>query len=138
MNWRLIFRLSLLSVPMGFASVFGFPGSYEWLMWLCIGMFSAWRIALSRRDELFLHGLYLGIFDGLFNSAIQAAFLSTYLSNNPRMVEALETLPQGLHHSLVILIMGPIVGSISGVFFGLLAVGAGIFVRIRISEQAMK
>lgn len=129
MNWPLILRLSLLSIAMGPASVLGLTRSYDWLMWLCVGVFCAWQFARKAHDELFLHGFYLGILDGIFNSTIEAVFVSTYLSNNPRMINALNAVPQGLHPALVVLIMGPIIGTVSGIIFGVLAVIAGKLVR---------
>ncbi|MCX6145523.1 MAG: hypothetical protein NTZ35_20135 [Ignavibacteriales bacterium] len=125
MNWRLIISLSLLGIIFGIASVFGFTSGREWLAWLCIGIFSAWRFSRRSREELFLHGFYLGILTGFFSSIIQALFVSTYLANNPRMVEALNALPQGLHPAAIVLIMGPIIGTVSGVVFGVLAVIIG-------------
>ena len=125
MNWRLIISLSLLGVAFGIASVFGFTSGREWLAWLCIGTYSAWRFARRSREEFFLHGFYLGILAGFFSSIIQALFVSTYLANNPRMVEALNGLPPGLHPAAVVLIMGPIIGTVSGVVFGGLTVIVG-------------
>jgi hypothetical protein len=129
MNWRLILSLSLLGIVFGIASVFGFTSGREWLAWLCIGVYAGWKFSRRSRDELFLHGFYLGILTGCFSSVIQALFVSTYLANNPRMVEALNALPQGLHPAAVVLIMGPIIGTVSGVVFGVLAVIIGRFVR---------
>ena len=122
MNWRLIFALSLFSIPLGLASVLGLTRGYEWLAWLLVGLYCAFRFASATHNELFLHGFYLGILVGFFNATIQAIFISTYLSNNPLMVEALNALPQGLHPGLVVLIMGPIIGAVSGVVFGVIAV----------------
>lgn len=136
MNWRLILSLSLFGFPMGAASVFGLTKSYEWLMWLCIGLYCAWKFAQKVNDDFFLHGFYLGILDGVFSSAIQALFMSTYLANNPRMVEVLNTLPQSLSPALVVLIMGPIIGTVSGVVFGVLAVIIGKLVRRTPSDPA--
>jgi hypothetical protein len=131
MNWRLILSFSLLGILVGFASVFGFTGGREWLAWIFIGLYAAWKFASRSREELFLHGFYLGILTGVFSSAIQALFISEYLKNNPRMVEALNALPQGLHPSAVILIMGPIIGTMGGVAFGVLAVVVGKLWRRR-------
>jgi hypothetical protein len=129
MNWRLIISLSLLGIIFGIASVFGFTAGREWLAWLCIGVYSAWRFTRQSREELFLHGFYLGILAGFFSSIIQALFISAYLANNPRMVEALNALPQGLHPAAVVLIMGPIIGTVSGVVFGVMAAIVGKLVR---------
>ena len=136
MNWRLILSLSLLGIVLGIASEFGFTSGREWLAWLCIGIYSAWRFARRSREELFLHGFYLGILAVFFSSIIQALFISTYLGNNPRMVEALNALPQGLHPAAVVLIMGPIIGTVSGVAFGALAVVVGKLVRPRPSAPS--
>jgi uncharacterized membrane protein len=45
------------------------------------------------------------------------------------MVEALNAVPHGLHPAAVVLIMGPIIGTVSGVVFGVLAVIVGKLVR---------
>jgi hypothetical protein len=135
MNWHLIFKLSLLSIVMGTASVLGLTRSYEWLMWLLVGVLSAWQFAKKTREERFLHGLCLGIFIGTFNASIQAVFLPTYLLNNPGMVEALNALPQNLHPAAVVLIMGPIIGAFSGVVFGLLAAIAGKLLHSQVSDS---
>ena len=129
MNWRLILFLSLLGIVLGIASVFGFTSGREWLAWLIIGVYSAWKFARRSREELFLHGFYLGIFIGSFSSVIQALFVTTYLANNPRMVEAVDALPHGLHPAAVVLIMGPIIGTVSGVVFGVIAVIGGKLAR---------
>jgi hypothetical protein len=129
MNWRLTLSLSLLGIVLGIASVLGFTNGREWLAWLCIGIYSAWKFATRSREELFLHGFYLGILTGCFSSVIQALFISSFLSNNPRMVEAFDALPHGLHPAAVVLIMGPIIGTVSGVVFGVLAVIVGKMVR---------
>ena len=109
--------------------MFGFTSGREWLAWLSIGVYSAWKFSIRSREELFLHGFYLGILTGCFSSVVQALFISPYLANNPRMVEALNALPQGLHPAAIILIMGPIIGTVSGVVFGVLAVVVGKLVQ---------
>jgi hypothetical protein len=129
MNWRLILSLSLLGFALGIASVFGWTSGREWLAWLCIGVYAAWKFVTRSREELFLHGFYLGILTGCFSSVLQALFINTFLSNNPPMVEALNALPHDLHPAAVILIMGPIIGTVSGVAFGVLAVIIGKLVR---------
>ncbi|MEK6756166.1 MAG: hypothetical protein AABZ02_08455 [Bacteroidota bacterium] len=129
MNWKLISLLSLFSIAMGSASVLGLTQNYEWLMWLVIGVLCAWIFARRVADDFFLHGFYLGILDGVFNALIQAMFFSTYLANNPKMVEGLKDMPQAIPPAVIVLIMGPIIGALSGVVFGLLTVIAGKLVK---------
>lgn len=134
MNWQLILSLSLLGVVVGLVSVFGLMGSQIWLLWLCVAAFCAWQFARNTRRYLFLHGFYLGIFVGICASWVQAIFLPTYVSNNPRMAETFNNLPHSLNPALVLLIMGPIVGTVSGVVIGLLAIIAGKITRRPASE----
>ncbi len=136
MNWQLILSLSLLGVVMGLVSVFGFMGNEVWLMWFCVGAFCAWQFARKTHHNRFLHGFYLGIFAGVCASWVQAIFLSTYISNNPQMREAFNTLPQNRHPVFVVLIMGPIVGAVSGIVFGLLAFIAGKIVQGPVSDES--
>jgi len=121
MNWRLIFLLSLLSIVLAIVSILGFVKSSEWMMWLIIGVYCGWQFAGKVTDDFFLHGFYLGILDGVFNSTFKALFFNSYISNNPRMADAFSGLPQDLSPQLVLFIMGPIIGAFSGVAFGVLA-----------------
>jgi hypothetical protein len=136
MNWQLILGLSLLGVVVGLVSVFGFMGGQIWVLWLCVAAFCAWQFARKTRRYLFLHGFYLGIFVGVCASWVQAIFLPTYLSNNPRMAETLGNLPHNLHPSFLLLIMGPIVGTVSGIVIGLFAIIAGRISRRPTSDSA--
>jgi hypothetical protein len=135
MNWQLILTLSLLGVVLGLVSVFGFLGNQIWLLWLCVAAFCAWQFARNTRRYLFLHGFYLGIFVGVCASWVQAIFLPAYLSNNPRMAEVFNNLPHNLHPAYLLLIMGPIVGTVSGVVVGLFAIIAGKIARGPVSDS---
>ncbi len=135
MNWQLILTLSLLGVVLGLASVFGFMGNQVWVLWVLVAAFCAWQFARKTSANLFLHGFYLGIFVGVCASWVQAIFLPTYITNNPRMVEAFNDLPHDLHPAYVLLIMGPIIGAVSGIVIGLFAIAAGKFVQRPASDR---
>ena len=136
MNWRLIFLLSLLSVVLAIASILGFVKSNEWLMWLIIGAYCGWQFAGRVTDDFFLHGFYLGILDGILNSAAKALFFNLYISNNPRMAGEFRNLPQDLSPQMVLLIMGPVIGAFSGVAFGMLTVIASKLRKIKIPSDS--
>ncbi len=136
MNWRLILLLSLLAIVLAVASILGFVKSFEWLMWLIVGIYCGWQFAGRVTDDFFLHGFYLGILDGILNSTAKAIFFQTYLSNNPRLVDEISNLPQDLSPQLVLLIMGPIIGAFSGVAFGVLAFLASKIRKRRFSADA--
>ena len=95
MNWHLIFRLSLLSIVMGFASVLGLTRSYEWLVWLCVGLMCAWQFAKKTREELFLHGFYVGIFIGLIATAVVAHAVAMLFKGKGKFDESLKAVIYG-------------------------------------------
>ena len=136
MNWRLIFLLSLFSIVLAAASILGFIQSFEWLMWLVVGIYCGWQFAGKVTDDFFLHGFYLGILNGILNSTFKAVFFHAYISNNPRMAHEFANLPQDLSPQLVLLIMGPIIGAFSGVVFGVLAFLASRVRKRRFSADA--
>jgi hypothetical protein len=130
MNWKLIFGLAGFGLLMGVLSVFGYTGSIEWLLWLVIAVICAVIISKIVSGKLFLTGLLVGFFDGVFNSIVQSTFFDIYLSNNPRVAEGFGPVPGGLDPRLFVLIAGPFVGLLYGLFLGLLAWLAGrIFKR---------
>ena len=73
----------------------------------------------------FVTGFLVGFFDGVFNSIVQSAFFDTYLANNPKFAEGFGPIPGGLDPRLFVLIAGPFVGLLYGLFLGLLAWLAG-------------
>lgn len=125
MNWKLIFGLAGFGLLMGVLSVFGYTGSIEWLLWLVIAIICAVVISKILSAKLFLTGLLVGLFDGVINSIVQSAFFHTYLSNNPRVAEGFGPVPGGLDPRMFILIAGPFVGFLYGLFLGLVAWLAG-------------
>ena len=130
MSWKLIFLLSLFGVGMAVASLFGFTRGIEPFLWLLIFLLYAWWIAKHAPGKYFLHGLLVSVLNGIWISIIHVAFFSSYVKNNPEMLEAFSNLPPSLSPRLMTLIIGPIVGVLFGVIAGLFAlVGAKIVRR---------
>ena len=125
MNWRWIFGLAGFGILMGVLSVFGYTGKIEWLFWLAIAVVCAVLIAKVVSEKLFLTGLLVGLLDGVFNSIVQSAFFNTYLANNPKFAEGFGPIPGGLDPRIFVLLAGPFVGLLYGLFLGLLTWLAG-------------
>jgi predicted outer membrane lipoprotein len=136
MNWRLIVYLSLLSILLAIGSIAGLVKSQEWLGWLVIGILSGWYIAGRVDENFFLYGLILGILDGILNSSLKALFFESYSSSNPRIMDAFDGLPQDLSPRMVMLIMGPLVGALLGVAFGIITAAASML-RKRMAARRM-
>lgn len=129
MNWKLIFGLAGFGILMGVLSLFGYTVGLELILWLVIAVLCAVVIAKVLAVKHFVTGLLVGLFDGIFNSIVQSAFFDTYLSNNPRVAEGFGPVPGGLDPRMFVLIAGPFVGLLYGLFLGLVAWLAGKVIR---------
>ncbi len=120
MNWSLILLLSSFGILMGILSVLGFTRKTEPMFWLVIGFFTAFMIYRKVSEMSFWHGLIIGIFWGFLSSAIQSIFFETYLKNNPKYAEGFNKSSR-FKPRYLILIVGPIIGLITGTVLGGLA-----------------
>ncbi len=66
MNKSLIFLLSLFGLAMAFATVFLIPSNIEPFFWLAIFLECAELIARKTAEKFFLHGLFVGILNGIW------------------------------------------------------------------------
>jgi hypothetical protein len=117
MNWILILTLSLVGLVMGVATLFGL-GMLEPLLWLIIFIIYAWLIASRASEKYFLHGLLVSVFNGLWITAIHVTFFTTYVKNNPQMLQGT---PSGINPRVMMIVMGPVVGALLGLVAGLFA-----------------
>ena len=127
MNWKLIFLLSLFGLAMAVASLFGWTGRAEPLLWFVIFIIYAWLIARNCAGKYFLRGFLVSIVNSVWITAINFAFFSMYIKNNPQM---LERVPPGMNPRVLTLIAGPVAGVIFGVVAGLFA-----FIAAKISKK---
>lgn len=120
MNWTLILFLSLFGVLLGILSVLGFTKKAEPLLWLVVGLFTVFFLSKKISEMIFWHGFAIGIFWGCLNSLIQSLFFKTYLINNPKYTEAYNKSSR-LKPRYLILIVGPLLGLLTGAVLGGLA-----------------
>ena len=127
MNWKLIFLLTIFGVVMAFAGVIGILGKMEFPIWLVIFIIYAVIIVQQTTDKYFLHAFIVSVINGVWIGIIHAAFVRTYLANNPSMVESYKTMPRlfGNHPRIIMVIAGPIIGAVTGLVAGLFAFIAG-------------
>ena len=129
MNWKLIFALSLFGLAMAVASLFGL-GILEPLLWLLIFIICAGLIAKRAPGKYFLHGFLVSLVNSVWITAIHAAFFTTFVKNNPQMVQGA---PAGINPRILMIVMGPIVGAVLGLVAGLFAFIASKIIRKRSS-----
>ena len=125
MNWKLISQLSMFGLAMGLATVFFIPSTIEPAIWLVIFLVCAYLIARQCQSKHFLHGLLLGLANSVWITTAHALFYPQYIAAHPREAEMMIAMPWPDRPRLMMMLTGPIIGSISGTVIGMFAVVAG-------------
>lgn len=114
---------------MAFATVSLIPSKIEPAFWLVIFILCAYFIAKQCSGKYFLHGFLTSLLNCVWITAAHIALYSTYIANHPQEAEMATKMPMPDHPRLMMLIMGPIVGIVSGVVLGLFALIASKIVK---------
>jgi hypothetical protein len=122
MNTKLIFQLSGFGFLMAIATIALIPPGVEPFCWLVIFIICAYIIAKNCTEKYFLNGLLVSIVNSIWITAAHVTFANTYLANHPRELDMMTKMPMPDHPGLMILIIGPIAGVMSGVILGLFAI----------------
>lgn len=136
MDWKLVFGLSLLGLAMAIATVSLIPSNIEPLFWLAVFLLCGFVIARRRSSGHFVHGLLVGLLNSLWVTSVHVVFFSQYLSNHPKEAGMTKSMPLSNSPRLMMALVGPVIGVVSGVVIGLIAYGMGKFVRPRIISAA--
>ncbi|HEY0760692.1 MAG TPA: hypothetical protein VGD59_15700 [Acidisarcina sp.] len=129
MNWKLVFGLSLFGLAMGAGTVFVIPSRIEPVFWLVIFLISAVTIARNCGSRLFLHGLMVGIVNGVWVTAAHVLFFQQYLPGHQREMAAMQSSASGISLRVMTAVAGILIGVISGIILGVFALIAGKFVK---------
>ncbi|HTB06482.1 MAG TPA: hypothetical protein VK806_05965 [Bacteroidia bacterium] len=120
MNWRLIITLSLFGLVMAIGTVYFIPSTIEPIFWLIIFITCAYFIAKKAPGKYFLHGFCVSIMNCVWITSMHILFFTQYIARHQQELEMSNKMPllQG-HPRQQMLIMGPIVGIVSGLVLGL-------------------
>jgi hypothetical protein len=119
MNWKLILLLSMFGLVMAFATVFVISSTVEPFCWLAIFVVCAYLIARRAPASYFLHGLLVGILNGVWVTSAHVLLFDQYMVRHTREAEMMAGMP--LAPKAMMLVTGPIVGVVSGIVLGILA-----------------
>ena len=136
MNWKLILQLSLFGLAMGIATVFVIPSNIEPLFWLAIFILCAYIIAKRVPAKHFLHGFFVSLVNCVWVTGSHVILFNQYVANHPQEAAMMQAMPLAGSPRLMMALMGPIVGVISGVVLGLFAFIAGKLLRSRPAAHA--
>ena len=131
MNWKLIFQLSLFGLLMGVATVFVIPSNIEPVFWLLIFGTCAYIIARRCSSRYFLHGWLVSVVNSMWITACHVLLFDSYVANHPREAAMMGSMPLPSHPRLMMALMGPVIGVVSGLVLGLFAVVAAKLVGSR-------
>jgi uncharacterized membrane protein len=129
MNTSLAFRLSLFGLAMAFATVYVIPSSIEPLCWLAIFIVCAFLIAKNCREKYFLNGLFVSLLNAVWITAVHILLFDTYIARHVQEADMMTKMPMPDSPRLMMLIIGPIVGVVSGNILGLFALIASKIVK---------
>jgi hypothetical protein len=121
MNWKLIFQLSFFGLFMAIGTVYFISSDIEPFCWLAIFVICAYFIAKNCNSQYFLHGFLVSLVNSVWITAAHVGMFTTYIANHPKEAEMMTKMPMPDSPKLMMLIMGPIVGVISGLVLGLFA-----------------
>ena len=129
MNWKFIFSLSLFGLAMAIATVYFIPSNIEPFFWLLIFVICAWRIAKVCSAKYFLHGLFVCLLNCVWITAAHIILFNAYINNHPQEAAMLQRTPLPSYPRLMMTLMGPVVGIVSGIIMGLFALIASKMIR---------
>jgi hypothetical protein len=129
MNWKLILQLSLFGLAMGVATVYVIRSKVEPAFWLVIFLFCAYTFAKRCSNRLFLHGLLLGLANSVWITGAHVLLFDSYIAHHAQEAAMMQTGPLASSPKLMMALVGPVVGLISGVVLGLFALAAGKLVK---------
>jgi hypothetical protein len=122
MNWKLIFALSLFGLVMAVGTVFVIPANIEPILWLGIFLICAFILARKLAQRHFVHGLLIGIVNSIWITASHVVFFDPYIATHSKEAAMMQTMPVPDSPRLMMALVGPIIGVISGLILGLFAV----------------
>ncbi len=129
MNGKLILQLSLFGLAMAFATVFVVPSNVEPLPWLAIFILCAWLIARHAPGHLFWHGLLLGVANSVWITAVHVLLYDAYMAHHAKEAAMMQTMKMPVSPRLLMAIVGPCIGVVSGIVIGLFALVAAWLMR---------
>lgn len=129
MKWKLIFQLSLFALAMGIATVFFIPSRIEPIFWLAIFIICAYVFARNLSRGHFVHGLVLGLVNCVWVTSAHVIFFDRYMANHLAEAAKMASSPMASSPRLIMALVGPVIGIISGAIIGLFAFVAGKLVK---------
>jgi hypothetical protein len=92
---------------------------------------SAYIIATRCSGKYFLHGLFVSIANSVWITASHILLFGRYVANHPREAAMMSSMPLPDSPRMMMALMGPVIGVVSGLVLGLFSVVAAKLVTSR-------
>ena len=122
LNWKLIIQLSVFGLAMGIGTVWWISSAIEPFLWIAIFTYCAYVVAKQAAGSFFLYGFLISLVNCVWVTSAHVIFFGSYATNHQAELEMTPFLPE--HPRLAMLIIGPIIGIISGLVLGLFCFAA--------------
>ena len=129
MNWPLVVMLSGLGFAMGIGTVSLIPSTVEPAFWLVIFAICAYLIARRAPGRFFMHCVALGLVNSVWITGFHLAFFDTYLAHHAQEAAMTASMPLSDHPRLLMAVVGPMIGAVTGLVLGILSAIAARMTR---------
>jgi hypothetical protein len=127
MNFRLVLMMSMFGLAMALGTVFVIPSNIEPIFWLIIFGVVAFMIAKRAPGRYFLHGFCTSLLNCVWITTAHVLFYDTYVAGHAEEVARSASLP--VQGRLAMILVGPVIGVVSGLVLGLLSFIASKLVK---------
>ena len=124
LNWKLALQLSMFGLGMGIATVFVIPSNIEPLLWLTIFVVCAAIISKQCRKWYFLNGLMVSAVNSVWVTSAHVLLFDSYKAGHASEIEMMARIPMGGSPRLMMILLFPVVGIVSGLVLGLFSYAA--------------
>ena len=124
MNWKLIFALSLFGLFMAIGTVYFISSKIEPFFWGGILLLDAILIARFAPGKFFVHGFATCLANCFWVTGAHVLLFSTYIVNHAEEMKMMADWPLNTHPRIMMLLMGPVIGIVTGIILGALSFGA--------------
>lgn len=119
MNWKLVLQLSVFGLAMGIGTVFLIPSNIEPFFWLAVFIVCAAIISKQCKSRFFLNGLMVSIVNSVWVTSAHVLLFRFYSTGHASEIEMMARMPLGDSPRLLMVLMFPVVGIVSGLVLGL-------------------
>ena len=124
MNWKLIFSLSLFGFFMAVGTVYFIPSNIEPIFWIAILLIDAFLISKFAAGKYFLHGFFTCLGNCVWVTGAHVLLFTAYAANHADEMKMMADGPLAMHPRVMMLLVGPVIGIVTGIILGLLSIGA--------------